>query len=213
MFFVRVADQAALAVPSGEGRQRAAAGRREQGLHATFVALAGRAGRLGARRRRSVEPLAHSRCRTVPAPQLPSDPAFRPCAISWFPDSRHIVIAEEARDLIGSRIVLSDTRSAARHLVLSSVDWIQGATVEPRRPASRLLGRARRTGHPGIFRRWHIRPHRRGIVDARRFSRVVPGRRPLHLSGWRTRPVRSDLGGTRGRLSSVCGRGSRIERG
>ena len=41
------------------------------------------------------------------------------------------MIAEEARDLIGSRIVLSDTRSAARHLVLSSVDWIQGATVSP----------------------------------------------------------------------------------
>ena len=62
---------------------------------------------------------------------LPSDPGFRTYTISWFPDSRHIVIAEEARDLIGSRIVLSDTRSAARHLVLSSVDWIQGATVSP----------------------------------------------------------------------------------
>ena len=62
---------------------------------------------------------------------LPSDPAFRPWTISWFPDSRHIVIAEEARDLVGSRIVLSDTHSAARHLVLSSVDWIQAAATSP----------------------------------------------------------------------------------
>ncbi len=63
--------------------------------------------------------------------ELPSEPGFRPWTISWLPDGRHIVIAEEARDLVGSRIVLSDTRSAARRLVLSSVDWIESATSSP----------------------------------------------------------------------------------
>jgi dipeptidyl aminopeptidase/acylaminoacyl peptidase len=63
--------------------------------------------------------------------QLPSETGFRPWTISWFPDSRHLLIAEEARDLIGSRLVISDTRSAARRLVVSSVNWIQGATLSP----------------------------------------------------------------------------------
>jgi hypothetical protein len=63
--------------------------------------------------------------------ELPSERAFRPYSILWFPDGRHILIAEEARDLVGSRIVLADTRSAARRLVLSSVDWIQAAALSP----------------------------------------------------------------------------------
>ena len=120
----------ALAVPPGEGRQRAAARRRDSLMRdVSLLSPVAPDGSALVAAGPSSRWLIHAPggARTA----LPSDPAFRTYTISWFPDSRHIVIAEEARDLIGSRIVLSDTRSAARHLVPSSVDWIQGATVSP----------------------------------------------------------------------------------
>jgi Tol biopolymer transport system component len=51
--------------------------------------------------------------------------------IAWLPDSRHFVAAEEITTLIGSRLVIQDTRSAARRLVLHSADYIQGLDASP----------------------------------------------------------------------------------
>jgi serine/threonine protein kinase len=51
--------------------------------------------------------------------------------IAWLPDSRHFVALEEMTTLIGSRLVIHDTRSAARRLVLHSADYIEGVTASP----------------------------------------------------------------------------------
>ena len=50
-------------------------------------------------------------------------------SIAWLPDSRHFVAVQEMTALIGSRLVIEDTRSAARRLVLASADPIGVITV------------------------------------------------------------------------------------
>src|SRR5262245_9572781 len=50
-------------------------------------------------------------------------------SIAWLPDSQHIVIVEEMTTLIGSRIVIEDTRSRARRLVLTTADNIEGVAT------------------------------------------------------------------------------------
>jgi serine/threonine protein kinase len=49
--------------------------------------------------------------------------------IAWLPDSRHFVAAEEITTLIGSRLVIHDSRSQARRLLLHSADQIEGVTA------------------------------------------------------------------------------------
>ena len=69
--------------------------------------------------------------------ELRSETGVRTHSVSWLPDSRHIVVAEEATTLIGSRISLQATRRAARHLVLQPpVD--RGGDDQPGRNAARL---------------------------------------------------------------------------
>jgi eukaryotic-like serine/threonine-protein kinase len=60
---------------------------------------------------------------------LPSEEAVRLKSIAWLPDSRHIVVAEETTKLIGSRIIIQDSRSAARRLVVSTTDPIGAVTT------------------------------------------------------------------------------------
>ena len=50
-------------------------------------------------------------------------------SIAWLPDSRHIVVAEETTTLIGSRLSVQDTRSAARRLILRTADQIDGVAA------------------------------------------------------------------------------------
>jgi Tol biopolymer transport system component len=50
-------------------------------------------------------------------------------SVAWLPDSRHIAVAEETTTLIGSRISIQDTRSAARRLVLQTADQIDDVTT------------------------------------------------------------------------------------
>jgi Tol biopolymer transport system component len=63
--------------------------------------------------------------------ELRSEIGVRTHSVAWLPDSRHIVVAEEATTLIGSRISIEDTRSAARHLVLQTPDPIGAVTTSP----------------------------------------------------------------------------------
>jgi serine/threonine protein kinase len=49
--------------------------------------------------------------------------------LAWLPDSRHFVAAEEITTLIGSRLVIQDTRSAAVRLVLRTADQIDSVTA------------------------------------------------------------------------------------
>jgi serine/threonine protein kinase/WD40 repeat protein len=60
---------------------------------------------------------------------LPSEEGVRTRSIAWLPDSRHIVVAEETTRLAGSRIIIQDTRSTARRLVVNTVDQIEGVTT------------------------------------------------------------------------------------
>lgn len=50
-------------------------------------------------------------------------------SIAWLPDSRHIVVAEETTTLIGSRLSVQDTRSAARRLILRTADQIDAVAA------------------------------------------------------------------------------------
>lgn len=61
--------------------------------------------------------------------ELPSEEGVRTYDVAWLPDSRHIVVAEETTSLIGSRIAIQDTRSAARRLVLRSADHVDAVTA------------------------------------------------------------------------------------
>ena len=56
--------------------------------------------------------------------ELMSEEGVRTRSIAWLPDSRHIVAAEEATTLIGSRLSVQDTHSAARRLILRTADQI-----------------------------------------------------------------------------------------
>jgi Tol biopolymer transport system component len=58
-----------------------------------------------------------------------SDNDTRTVSIGWFPDSRHIVAAEETTELVGSRIVIEDTQSNARRLVIHGADEVSGLDV------------------------------------------------------------------------------------
>ena len=60
---------------------------------------------------------------------LPLEDGLRTSSIAWFPDNRHVVVAEETTTLIGSRLAIQDTQSAARRLVLQSADPITSVTV------------------------------------------------------------------------------------
>jgi Tol biopolymer transport system component len=60
---------------------------------------------------------------------LPLENGVRTRSIAWLPDSRHIVVAEETTTLIGSRLAIQDTRSAARRVVLHSANPIEAVTV------------------------------------------------------------------------------------
>ena len=60
-----------------------------------------------------------------------SDESTRSRSIAWLPDGRHVVVAEEITRLIGSRIVIVDLRSDARHLVLTTADDIQALATTP----------------------------------------------------------------------------------
>jgi Tol biopolymer transport system component len=62
---------------------------------------------------------------------LPSDESTRIRSIAWLPDSRHYAVVEETIRLTGSRIILEDVRSAARHLVLSTADDVQAVAATP----------------------------------------------------------------------------------
>jgi serine/threonine protein kinase len=53
----------------------------------------------------------------------------RTASIGWLPDSRHIVVAEETTNPIGSRLAIQDTESPARRLVVRSADPITAVTV------------------------------------------------------------------------------------
>lgn len=60
---------------------------------------------------------------------LASEEGVRTRSIAWLPDSRHIVVAEETTTLIGSRLSIQDTQSAARRLVLQTADQIEAVTA------------------------------------------------------------------------------------
>ncbi len=62
---------------------------------------------------------------------LPSESGARARSIGWLPDSRHIVVSETTTPLIGSRLVIQDTRSAARRLVLHTADHIEAIAASP----------------------------------------------------------------------------------
>lgn len=57
------------------------------------------------------------------------DDGVRIRSVAWLPDSRHIVVTEETTALIGSRLSVQDTRSAARRLLLQTVDGIGAVTA------------------------------------------------------------------------------------
>jgi serine/threonine protein kinase len=61
--------------------------------------------------------------------EIPGDDGVRTDSISWFPDSRHIAAAEETTKLIGSRLVIQDTESPARRIVIRTADPITAVTV------------------------------------------------------------------------------------
>jgi Tol biopolymer transport system component len=50
-------------------------------------------------------------------------------SLGWFPDSRHIVAAEESTELIGSRLVAEDTQSSARRLILHTADPLTDVSI------------------------------------------------------------------------------------
>lgn len=58
-----------------------------------------------------------------------AEPGTRGRSVSWLPDSRHVVVAEESTTLIGSRLVIEDTQSAARRLVLRTPDATDGVAT------------------------------------------------------------------------------------
>lgn len=68
---------------------------------------------------------------------LPAENGVRTLSIAWLPDSRHIVVAEETTTLIGYRLAVLDTQSAARRLVLRSADPLTAVTVS--RDGERLV--------------------------------------------------------------------------
>jgi serine/threonine protein kinase/WD40 repeat protein len=61
--------------------------------------------------------------------ELISEEGVRTRSLAWLPDSRHIVAAEEATTLIGSRLSVQDTRSAARRLILRTADQVDGVAA------------------------------------------------------------------------------------
>src|SRR5262249_47020427 len=62
---------------------------------------------------------------------LPADGDVRTDSIGWFPDNRHIAVVEETTKLIGYRLVIQDTETAARRIVIRSGDPITGVSVNP----------------------------------------------------------------------------------
>ena len=101
---------------------------------------------------------------------VPSAESTRVRSIAWLPDSRHIVVVDETTTLVGSRIVLEDLHSAARRLVLTTVDDIEAVATTPDGDRACLRRRPGRTGHRRVLRGRAVRPGRRRLVDARRFS-------------------------------------------
>jgi eukaryotic-like serine/threonine-protein kinase len=63
--------------------------------------------------------------------ELASEQAVRTHAITWLPDSRHVVSAEETTSPIGSRLVVQDTRGTARRLIVHTADQIEAVTASP----------------------------------------------------------------------------------
>jgi sugar lactone lactonase YvrE len=61
--------------------------------------------------------------------QLMVDEPVRTQSIAWFPDSRYIVVADESTSLLGFRLSVQDTRSAARRLILQSPDPIDAVST------------------------------------------------------------------------------------
>ena len=62
---------------------------------------------------------------------LPVEKGIRTVEVGWLPDSRHIAVAEETTNPAGSRLVIVDTESTARRLVLRSADPVYGVNVSP----------------------------------------------------------------------------------
>ncbi|HEY2381373.1 MAG TPA: protein kinase [Terriglobia bacterium] len=62
---------------------------------------------------------------------IPAEVGARTDSISWFPDSRHIAAAEETTRLIGSRLLIQDTESPARRVIIRTADPITAVTVSP----------------------------------------------------------------------------------
>jgi Tol biopolymer transport system component len=63
--------------------------------------------------------------------KLPVDGDVRTDSIGWFPDNRHIAVVEETTKLIGYRLVIQDTETAARRIVIRSGDPITAVSVSP----------------------------------------------------------------------------------
>jgi Tol biopolymer transport system component len=61
--------------------------------------------------------------------ELPFDAGVRTHSVAWLPDSRHVVLAEETTALIGTRVLIQDTKSAARRVVLHTADHIDAVTT------------------------------------------------------------------------------------
>jgi eukaryotic-like serine/threonine-protein kinase len=61
--------------------------------------------------------------------ELPFDDGVRTRGVAWLPDSRHVVLAEETTALIGTRLLIQDTRSSARRVVLHTADHIEAVTA------------------------------------------------------------------------------------
>lgn len=63
--------------------------------------------------------------------KLSVDDGVRTDSIGWFPDNRHIAVVEETTKLIGYRLVIQDTETAARRIVMRSADPITAVSVSP----------------------------------------------------------------------------------
>ena len=72
---------------------------------------------------------------------LPSEEGMRVLSITWLPDSRHIATVEETTKLIGSRLVVQDTRSTARRVILHTPDYIESMAVSGDGARIRVLRR------------------------------------------------------------------------
>jgi eukaryotic-like serine/threonine-protein kinase len=62
---------------------------------------------------------------------LPVGQGVRTVSVSWLPDGRHVAVAEETDNPMGSRLLIVDTESPARRLVVRGVDPITAVTASP----------------------------------------------------------------------------------